>query len=241
MNELNLIIKDGIETVDSREVAKMVDMQHKDLLKKIRNYEQILLGAKLRSVDFFIPDEYQDSTGRYLNCYLVTKKGCDMIANKLTGEKGVLFTAKYITVFEQMKEKIQTPRIPTTDREILMLAVKVQEETAKRVDVVEEKIEYLENNMTIDTRQQYEIRERGQKKVIAILGGYESVAYERMSRILFSSLWGDYKRYFRLTSYKDTLKSKYDEALEYIEDWRPSINLEKEIRFCNNQIEFENL
>ena len=241
MNELNLIVKDGIGAVDSREVAKMVGFRHRDLLEKIRGYEKILDCGEFRTHDFFIKSSYINNQNKQQPCYLVTKKGCDMIANKLTGEKGVLFTAKYITVFDQMKEKIQTPRIPTTDREILMLAVKVQEETAKRVDVVEEKIEYLENNMTIDTRQQYEIRERGQKKVIAILGGYESVAYERMSRILFSSLWGDYKRYFKLTSYKDTLKSRYDEALEYIEDWRPSINLEKEIRFCNNQIEFENL
>ena len=171
MNELNLIIKDGIETVDSREVAKMVDMPHADLMKKIRNYEDILMKGKIPSSQFFILNVYRDKANREKPCYLVTKKGCDMIANKLTGEKGVLFTAKYITVFEQMKEKIQTSRIPTTDREILMLAVKVQEETAKRVDAVEEKIEYLENNMTIDTRQQYEIRERGQKKVIAILGG----------------------------------------------------------------------
>ena len=28
----------AIETIDSREVAEMVGIQHKDLLKKIRNY-----------------------------------------------------------------------------------------------------------------------------------------------------------------------------------------------------------
>ncbi len=44
-------------------------------------------------VDFFILSTYQDSKGETRPCYLLTKKGCDMVANKMTGEKGVLFTA----------------------------------------------------------------------------------------------------------------------------------------------------
>lgn len=56
--------------------------------------------------DFFIPSEYKDSIGRTLPCYLLTKKGCDMVANKLTGEKGVLFTAAYVTAFEKMRREL---------------------------------------------------------------------------------------------------------------------------------------
>ena len=63
----------AIETIDSREVAEMVGMRHADLLKKVSNYEGILLNEKFRSVDFFIPSEYQDSTGRTLNCYLLER------------------------------------------------------------------------------------------------------------------------------------------------------------------------
>ena len=37
----------------------MVGIQHKDLLKKVRNYEEILTKSKLTSLDFFIPSEYQ--------------------------------------------------------------------------------------------------------------------------------------------------------------------------------------
>lgn len=59
-----------------------------------------------------------------------------MVANKLTGEKGVIFTAKYVNRFAEMEQKI---KLPKTDREILFLSVKVQEETAQRVDVLEER------------------------------------------------------------------------------------------------------
>ena len=33
-------------------------------------------------------------------CYECTKMGCELLANKLTGEKGILFTAKYVKRFK---------------------------------------------------------------------------------------------------------------------------------------------
>ena len=41
-----------IETIDSREVAEMIEVRHDNLVKKIRNYQQILDSSKLRSQDF---------------------------------------------------------------------------------------------------------------------------------------------------------------------------------------------
>lgn len=63
--------------------------------------------SKFGLSDFFIPHTYKDSTGRTLPCYFLTKKGCDMVANKMTGEKGVLFTAAYVTAFEAMRQHIK--------------------------------------------------------------------------------------------------------------------------------------
>lgn len=116
-----LINVSSVETIDSREVAEMVDMRHDNLLKKVSNYEKILLNSKLSSVNFFVPSEYQDKTGRTLKCYLLTKKGCEMVANKLTGEKGVIFTAKYVNRFEEMEKHIkqQTPALPSNYLEAL--------------------------------------------------------------------------------------------------------------------------
>ena len=34
-----------------------------------------------------------------------------MVANKLTGEKGVLFTAEYVTRFEEMEKQLQTQQL----------------------------------------------------------------------------------------------------------------------------------
>ena len=106
MNGLNVFNFNQVDVVDSREVAKLVDVRHADLLEKIGGYIRHLTNGKFRSLDFFILSTYQDSKGETRPCYLLTKKGCDMVANKMTGEKGVLFTAAYVTDFEKMREKM---------------------------------------------------------------------------------------------------------------------------------------
>lgn len=107
MNTFNLTNHDGKYYADSREVAEKIERPHYELLKSIRNYCDFLTEGNFPVSDFFVLAEYEDSTGRKLPCYLITKKGCDMIANKLTGKKGVLFTAAYVSAFEQMKEHIE--------------------------------------------------------------------------------------------------------------------------------------
>ena len=110
MNELKVFNFNEVDVVDSRQVAEMVERNHKDLLRDIRGYVGILEKSnerKIAPVDFFIPHTYQDGKGETRPCYLLTKKGCDMVANKMTGEKGVLFTAAYVTAFEKMREHVQ--------------------------------------------------------------------------------------------------------------------------------------
>lgn len=100
-------------TLDSREVSKMIDKRHADLLRSIENYIEILTDAKLRSSDFFKENSYKDKKGETRKCYLLTRKGCDMVANKITGQKGVLFTATYINRFHEMEEQLLQKNKPS--------------------------------------------------------------------------------------------------------------------------------
>ena len=111
MKELTLINENGKLYADSREIAEMIGKLHKHLLRSINNYVEILTSSKLDSLDFFIKASYVDSKGETRPCYKLTRKGCDMVANKLTGEKGILFTAEYVTKFEQMEKQIRMQSI----------------------------------------------------------------------------------------------------------------------------------
>ena len=104
MNELQLINKCGVFYADSRQVAEMIGKQHFNLLRDIDNYISVIgQNSKLSSDNFFIKSTYKSGTGKTYPCYLITRKGCDMVANKMTGDKGILFTAEYVTRFDWIR------------------------------------------------------------------------------------------------------------------------------------------
>ncbi|MDR3586877.1 MAG: Rha family transcriptional regulator [Desulfosporosinus sp.] len=103
----NVIIKHAI---DSREVSEMVDRPHYDLMKSIRQYCGYLGEGNFSCSDFFIETSYLSEQNKKMPCYLLTKKGCELVANKMTGRKGVLFTAAYVTRFAEMEKAMKDPK-----------------------------------------------------------------------------------------------------------------------------------
>lgn len=90
------------QVIDSRDVAKMIGKAHKNLIRDIDRYiNDISTGSKLSPLDFFIESSYKDAKGEVRKCYLLTKKGCEFVANKLTGRKGTIFTATYVSLFNE--------------------------------------------------------------------------------------------------------------------------------------------
>lgn len=80
--------------LDSREVAKMMQKNHKELLRDIERYSDYLAESTERKIalsEFWLESTYKDPTGRTLKCYQITKKGCEFLAHKMTGKKGALF------------------------------------------------------------------------------------------------------------------------------------------------------
>ena len=133
-------------TLDSREVAEMVGMRHADLMRNISHYVEIMgKNAKLRSSNFFIERTYkQAGNGKEVKRYDITKKGCEMVANKLTGEKGILFTAEYVERFNQMEQEQK----PMTELEILQGSINQLVEQNKRLSRVEMKQEEQDRQMS---------------------------------------------------------------------------------------------
>lgn len=100
----------GQPTLDSREVSKMIDKNHGHLMRDIRGYiNDMEENPKLDSRQFFIESSYESSQGKVLPCYLLTKQGCEFVANKLTGKKGTLFTAQYVSLFNKYQTERRKP------------------------------------------------------------------------------------------------------------------------------------
>lgn len=95
------------QTISSIEVAEMVGKEHSKLLRDIRNYITQLAETKIGLGDFFTKSTYKDANNQSRPCFNVTKKGCELIAHKLTGTKGTEFTARYINRFHEMENVIR--------------------------------------------------------------------------------------------------------------------------------------
>lgn len=113
MNELT--IKENVKTIDSREVAEMMEVEHKLILRKLDGTKDgkskgiipVLTENNFVLSEYFIESTYKDGSGKENRCYECTKLGCDFLANKFTGVKGILFTAQYVKRFDQMEKQIQ--------------------------------------------------------------------------------------------------------------------------------------
>lgn len=126
------------QKLDSREVAEMVGKEHNKLLRDIRSYIEQLGESKIGHTGFFTEFTYKTEQNKTMPCYLVTKKGCEFIAHKLTGVKGTEFTAKYINRFHEM-ENIIKEHVPQ-GKELLALAVL---EAQKTIDSLKGRCEFL--------------------------------------------------------------------------------------------------
>lgn len=61
--------------------------------------------------EFWKESTYIDQRNREKPCYNITKKGCEFIAHKCTGQKGVVFTARYINRFHELEENSNKNRL----------------------------------------------------------------------------------------------------------------------------------
>lgn len=206
MKELSVFNHNGVDVIDSREVAEMVEKNHGHLMRDISNYIKIMEKAnvsqngevgneskiglvanelKIEAGEFFIPSSYVDGKGEARPCYLITKKGCDMVANKMTGEKGVLFTAAYVSAFEKMRKHIQNEvnQIAQISQALSAMAMDIQslsdmvhahnaklDAIKEKVDKVEKEASYSNYYLRLQMRSGYDEnwRQRQSKNINAI-------------------------------------------------------------------------
>ena len=108
-----------IYVIDSREVAEMMGRTHSDIMKMIQGSGKnlgiipVLLKGNFHVSEYFIESSFKDASGKSNKCYLVTKLGCEMLGNKQQGEKGILFTAKYVERFNEYEKRLQELSTPS--------------------------------------------------------------------------------------------------------------------------------
>lgn len=198
------------KTINSREVAEMIGKDHKYILRDIEGTNKVigiiptLESAKLSYQDYFIESTYKSGTREY-KCYECTKLGCDMLGNKLQGEKGILFTATYVKRFNEMEQALAINKfaLPTTYKEALIELVKKEEEKELLLEDIKNKeilIEQQEEKVSlfnnfIDQDNIYSVNEISKCLGLKNLGRNNFYKYLRKKKILFDDKYEAYQSY----------------------------------------------
>lgn len=96
-----------VKRISSREVAEMMETKHKSLLRKIDDITKTLVEHKIVPYKYWVENKYKASNGKSNREYLISKEGCEFLAHKSTGEKGILFTHRYMERFKEMEQQIE--------------------------------------------------------------------------------------------------------------------------------------
>ena len=182
-------MKQLTQTLTSNEVAEMIGTTNGELMKSIRTYIGYLAEGKIPSGDFFIESTYKDSNNQERPNYLLTKQGCEMVSNKLTGPKGVQFTAKYVNRFNQMEEHIKqqldtsnlSPELQFMNSVVQSLAK--QEQETKRI---ENKVDSITEIVALNSTDWRKDSRTLISKMAKAQGGYE--AYREVQADIYQEL-----------------------------------------------------
>ena len=107
-----------IPVIDSREVARMLEKDHRDIIdyiegnknRGVTSIAECLVKKGILVSDYFIESSYLNNNIKG-KCYLVTKKGCELLGNKQQGEKGTLFSIAYVERFNTMEKELNSKSV----------------------------------------------------------------------------------------------------------------------------------
>lgn len=173
------------QTLSSNEVAGMIGTTNGELMKSIRTYIGYLAEGEIPSGDFFIESTYKDSNNQERPNYLLTKQGCEMVSNKLTGSKGVQFTAKYVSRFNKMEEHIKSGQSKQIDSDMSDLDVKRMNATARLMNATSRQAKmYVDMSKDATTEVNKALL---QDKAVEVLNGEKLLEMPTLRQHLFDS------------------------------------------------------
>lgn len=106
----------------------------------------------------------------------------------------------------------------------------------KKLVKIDNRVTDLENHMTIDYGQQTVLGDEVNKAVLDALGGKYSNAYNEIGKKVFAECNRDLKHYFHINARNNVPKRRFEEAVQYIQRWKPCTNTQIQIRDCNAQV-----
>ena len=234
MNELQIFSKDiipvyttdeGNKVVMGRELHEKLGIKtvYADWFKRMCEYG----FAEGTDYSVFLKNEKNSNGGRPSIEHIMTLDMAKHIAMIQRTPQGMAIRQKLIEL-----EKGNTQQLFPASKELQAIFV-----LDNRSMQHEKRICALENSMVVDYEQQRVLRRTVNHVVVEALGGKDSSAYlDKSTRCkVYSECNKDAQDWFHVNSVSNIPRKRFDEAVEYINRWKPSTNTVMLIQNVNGQ------
>ncbi|MGM0967156.1 MAG: Rha family transcriptional regulator [Bacillota bacterium] len=229
MEKQLVFVKENEVVTDSVAIAEMFGKNHDDVLKDVRR--QMEYAGKEFSLGNFSESNYTNSRGRTYPKYDLTEEGFTLIVFSYNTKEAVQTKIRFIQEFKRMKEYIHSQERPKamSEKESLLASMKLTIQLNEDVDEMKEDIKQLRDDIdkkiTLDYSQQQAMKNAVNKRVHKLWNEdmIDKSIYENTRR-LYSALWKNLKDAYRVNAYPNILQKDFEEAMSFIEGWRPIFN-----------------
>ncbi|WP_142961397.1 Rha family transcriptional regulator [Enterococcus faecalis] len=215
-----VIMKDQQAVTSSLQVAETFGKEHRAVLKAIDDLKE---GLAQKYADLFCEDTYIHPQNK--QAYRVVYMNRDGFTLAVLGfnnsQKVLQFKLKYIEAFNQMEKEIQQPKLPTSQRQLAMLALSANEETNERVDVIEKEVADLKDNQKIGADDYGYLSRRVHQRVAEVAKGFGKITKEQRGK-LYKDINSGIKQITGVGTRSQLREKHYPIVIEYINDWEPS-------------------
>lgn len=228
MTDIILSAQNGEPVASSRQIAESFEKRHDHVMRDIDSIKKDAPNFG----EMFFETQAPDSYGRPQRTYMMNRDGFTLLAMGFTGKSALEWKLKYIAAFNAMEKQLSTPQMPKLSKEMQALFL-LDDRTQRQ----EQRLTALENTMTVDYNQQRVLRKSISRSVICALGDENAPAYidNHVRSKVYSECNHDVQDWFRVNSVGNIPRKRFDEAVEYIQRWKPSTNTVMLIQQTNGQ------
>ncbi|MFP3453386.1 Rha family transcriptional regulator [Bacillus sp. SIMBA_154] len=230
-----VFVKENEVVTDSVTIAEMFDKEHKNVLRDIATQMEYA-GEEFSQLNFEQCDYINDSAKginrhRKYKKFNLTEEAFTLIVFSYNTKEAVQTKIRFIQEFKRMKEYIQSQERPKAmnDKESLLASMKITIQLNEDVDGMKEDIKQLRHDIdkriTLDYSQQQAMRNAVNRRVHKLWneGMIDKSIYEKTRRV-YSALWKNLKDAYRVNAYSNISQKDFDEAMSFVEGWRPIFN-----------------
>lgn len=203
----------------ARDIAEMLEIKNnRDMLNNVDDDE------KLMSV--------VSTSGQNRQMWFLTESGLYEVLMLSRKPKAKEFKRKVKEILKTIRKHgayMTQPQVPTTQRELIMLALAGNEETNQRIDAIEEQVTDLKENATLNPGEYGYIGRRINQRVSEVAKGYGNITQEQRGK-LYKDINQGVKAITGVSTRTQLRTKHYEVVLEFINDWEPSTATKMQVR-----------